>query len=372
MQFRNVIGQDEIKKRLIRSTKENRVSHTQLWLGDPGYGVLPLALAYIQYLFCENPTETDSCGRCSSCLKVEKLQHPDLHFSFPTVLAEAKTSDVLYAEWRSMIQENPYFNLKDWIERIDEKGRKPVIGTDESQNILKKLSLKSFEGGYKIMLIWMAEEMNPTCANKLLKILEEPPEKSLFFLISQSTEQLLPTIISRTQLLRIPQIDHTSLAAALIDNFELHLTEADAMAHFSMGNWAQAKNLVLQGSLNNLLRELFIDAFRAAYKKDVIAMMNWANQIAGLGKEEQKSFLHYALHMFRQSILYNYTGERLIRLSDEEKKFVANFSKFITGNNLEDLYRSFSEAHYSIERNANQKILFTDLVFQAMKLIHAH
>ena len=372
MQFKQVSGQDIIKKRLIQSKVENRVSHAQLWLGEPGFGSLPLVLAYIQYLFCSEPAENDSCGQCSSCQKVNKLQHPDLHFSFPTVLADAKTSDVLYGDWRKLIETNAYFNLKDWVDFIDDKGRKPIIGTEESQNILRKLRLKSFEGSYKIMLVWMAEEMNETCSNKLLKILEEPPENTLFFLLCESMDRMLPTIISRTQLLRIPQIDHTNLSAALIDDFGLHLTEADAMAHFCEGNWATAQTLVKSGALNQELRELFVEAFRAAYKKDVIAMMGWANRISGLGKEEQKSFLRYGLHMFRQSILFNYTQEKLVRLSEEEMKFLSNFAKFITGNNLEELSTSFSDAHYHIDRNANQKILFTDLIFQAMKLIHAH
>ncbi len=372
MQFKDVVGQKEIGKRLIQSVKENRVSHAQLWLGSPGYGALPTVLAFVQYLFCQQPGENDSCGQCASCQKVQKLQHPDLHFSFPTVLAEAKTSDELYTEWRSAIQDNPYFNLKDWIDRIDDKGRKPIIGTEESQNILKKLRLKSFEGSYKIMLIWMAEEMNETCSNKLLKILEEPPENTLFFLLCENIDRMLPTTISRTQLLRVPSIDHTSLSAAIMEKFGLHLTEADALAHFCEGNWAVAQQMVKTGALNDALRELFVEGFRSAYKKDVIAMMNWANRISNLGKEDQKSFLRYGLHIFRQSILFNYTQDKLVRLSDEEMKFLVNFAKFITGNNLEELTHLFSESHYHIDRNANQKILFTDLIFQVMKLIHAH
>ena len=371
MQFNQIIGQDELKKRLIQSKIENRISHAQLWLGNPGYGVLPAVLAYVQYLFCENPTASDSCGACSSCQKVQKLQHPDLHFSFPTILAEAKTSDALYPEWRNQIIENSYFNLKHWIDSIDDKGRKPVIGTEESQNILKKLRLKSFEGSYKIMIIWMAEEMNETCSNKLLKILEEPPENTLFFLLCENMDRMLPTIISRTQLLRIPKIDHVSISAELIQNRGLHLTEADALAHFCEGNWTVALEMLSHGSMNQEVRLLFVEGFRAAYKKDVLLMMNWSNRLAALGKEDQKSFLKYGLHMFRQSVLYNYTSDQLVKLSEEEMKFLVNFSKFVTGNNLSGLMELFSDAHYQLDRNANQKILFTDLIFQVMKLIHA-
>jgi DNA polymerase-3 subunit delta' len=370
MLFKQVIGQENIKQRLIQSAREKRVSHTQMWLGNAGFGSLPLALAFIQYLFCENPSETDSCGVCSSCQKVSKLQHPDLHFSFPTVIADAKIADVNYPEWRKHILENPYFNLNQWIEFIDPKGRKPIIGTEESQNILKKLRLKSFEGGFKILLIWMAEEMNDTCSNKLLKILEEPPENTLFFLLCDRMDDMLPTIVSRTQLLRIPKLDTTSMTQQLKDQFNLSASQAEELAHFSAGDWITASELARTGSINQNLRNHFIEGFRAAYKKDVLGMIAWANNLAGLAKEEQKSFLLYGLHLFRQSILFNYTQDRLVRLGEEERNFLQNFAKFITGNNLEDLTQLFSESHYHINRNASPKILFTDLIFQVMRHIH--
>lgn len=370
MQFSDVIGQQGLKNRLIQGVNDGRISHAQMWLGSPGHGVLPLALAYCQFLFCENPTETDSCGVCASCQKVQKLQHPDMHFAFPIVLAEGDISDKFYGEWRSKIHENPYFDLNQWTLSIDEKGRKPIIGNQESQNILKKLRLKSFEGSYKIMMIWMAEEMNETCSNKLLKILEEPPEKTIFLLLVDNPDRILTTILSRTQLIKVPQIDHTSLSAQLIDKFGLHLTDADSVAHMSEGDWVTAYELAASGARNIDARDQFIEGFRAAYKKDVIAMITWAGNLAALSKEEQKAFLKYGLHLFRQSLLFNYTDDKLIRLSQEEMSFVQNFSKFVTGNNFESLYDLFSQTHYYVDRNANQKILFTDLIFQVMRLIH--
>jgi DNA polymerase-3 subunit delta' len=370
MQFSEVLGQQDLKKRLIQGVKNGRISHAQMWLGNAGYGGLPLALAYCQYLFCEQPSDNDSCGVCPACQKVQKLQHPDLHFAFPIVLSEGDISDKFYSDWREQIADNPYFDVNQWTLLIDDKGRKPIIGNQESQNILKKLRLKSFEGKYKVMLIWMAEEMNETASNKLLKILEEPPEKTIFLLLVENPDRILTTILSRTQLIKIPQIDSTSLAAKLIDDFKLHLTDADSVAYMSEGSWIAAHELAASGARNSDSRELFIHGFRCAYKKDVIDMMNWANNLASISREEQKGFLKYGLHLFRQSLLFSYTDEKLIRLSNEELDFVRNFSRFVTGNNFEDLYDLFSKGHYYIERNANTKILFTDLIFQVMKLIH--
>ncbi len=370
MQFSEVLGQQDLKNRLVQGVKNGRVSHAQMWLGNSGYGGLPLALAYCQYLFCENPGESDSCGSCSSCQKVKKLQHPDLHFAFPVVLSEGDISDKFYGDWRTRIFENPYFDLNQWTLTIDEKGRKPIIGNHESQNILKKLRLTSFEGGYKIMLIWMAEEMNETAANKLLKILEEPPEKTVFLLLVDNADKILTTIMSRTQLVKIPQINHTSISAKLIHDYGLHMSDADSVAFMSDGSWISAYELASSGARNTDSRDLFVEGFRAAYKKDVIEMMNWANSLAALSREEQKGFLKYGLHLFRQSLLFSYTNEKLTRLSREEMDFVRNFSRFVTGNNFEDLYGLFSQSHYFVDRNANPKILFTDLIFQVMKLIH--
>jgi len=370
MLFSEIIGQQELKQRLILSVKNDRISHAQIWLGNPGYGGLPMALAYCQYIFCEQPGEKDSCGSCASCQKVQKLQHPDLHFAFPVVSAESKISDKFYPEWREQLLSQSYFDLNQWVFKLNDKGKNPLIGSEESLNILKKLRLKSYEGGYKVMLIWMAEEMNDTCASKLLKILEEPPEKTLFLLLVENSDRILSTILSRTQLLKLRPIDHASLVDELIHKFDMNLSEADSLAHISEGNWLTAQELAAFGSRNVVVRENFIDGFRAAYKKDVVAMMKWATNIAELSAQEQKAFLKYGLHLFRQSLLFNYTDDQLIKLNKEEHDFIKNFSRFVSGNNFEDLYRLFSDSHYHIERNANNILLFTDLIFQVMRLIH--
>jgi DNA polymerase III subunit delta' len=370
MQFKNIIGQEELKRHFIQEINQDKISHAQLFLGKAGYGGLPLALAFIQYLFCEQKTPTDSCGTCPSCRKVIELQHPDLHFSFPVVLSINKISNPFLADWRDQIKENAYFDLNTWLKRIDVKERKPVIGTEESQEIIKKLSLKSYEGGYKVMIIWMAEEMNTTCSNKLLKILEEPPERTLFILLCNNVEYVLPTIISRTQVVKIPRIGVDDMSIALREKYQLNQSNADSVASRVEGDFLEAINVLGDHHEQDENRELFIQLMRVCFKKDVIAMMDWADSIAEQTKEKQKVFLRYALHMFRQSLLRNYTEDALTRVSDEENEFLKKFAKFITGNNIQDFMENFNDAHYHIERNAHGKLLFTNLCFKVMRYIH--
>ncbi|MDX2359515.1 MAG: DNA polymerase III subunit delta' [Crocinitomicaceae bacterium] len=371
MQFSEAVGQEELKLHLVNEINNEKVSHAQLFLGNPGYGPLPMALAFVQYLFCENKQAEDSCGECPSCRKVSKLQHPDLHFSFPTVQTISKTSDGLLAEWREQLAENPYFNLNTWIKRIDVKERKPIIGKDESQEIIKKLSLRSFEGGYKVMMIWMPEEMNISCANKLLKIIEEPPGKTLFILIANSAEYMLQTILSRTQKVVVPRVSIHDISTYLKQNRQVGSEIADSVGARADGDLLEALELVGDHVEHDEHHEMFIQLMRVCYKKNVLDMMAWAEDISATSNEHQKVFLKYALHMFRQSMLRNYTEDHLTRVSSDEDKFLENFAKFITGKNILDLMDTFNKSFYQIERNANSKILFTNLCFQVMRYIHA-
>ena len=369
MQFSEVVGLEEQKHVLRNEVINDTVSHAKLFLGKAGHGGLPLALAYTQFLFCTNPTEHDSCGVCPSCLKVKQLQHPDLHFSFPVVQSLGRTSDLFLQDWREQVNDTAYFSLNEWVRRTDEKERKPIISSEESQEILKKLSLKSFEGGYKVMIIWKAEEMNAACANKLLKILEEPTKDTVFILLAEQQEQMLPTIVSRTQTTRIPRIDADHVRGFLRDK-GVKNTDLEALVARAEGDLVVAKELLdLQGDQAEL-RDQFIQLMRVCYKKDVIQMLDWAETTASINRERQKSFLEYALHMFRQSLLKNYTQDQLTRVSNEEESFLQNFSKFITGNNIFDFTKTFNDAHYHLERNANPKILFTSVCFKVMRFIH--
>lgn len=372
MQFSEVIGHGELKKQLVDEIKYQKVAHAQLFIGKPGYGVLPLALAFVQYLFCDNRSENDSCGSCSACVKTTRLQHPDLHFSFPTVGAVSKTSNGFLDKWREQINEQPYFSLNDWMRKMDPVSqRKPIIATEEGDEIIRKLSLRSFEGGSKVMIIWMAEEMNHYCSNKLLKIIEEPPGDTVFILISEAQEKLLPTIVSRTQIVNVPRINIDDLSHELMTVKTISSSDADSIAARVDGDLIQALEILGSHEESDENRDLFMQLMRVCYKKNVVDMLDWSDAIAGKNRARQKIFLEYALHMFRQSMLRNYTEDRLTRVSEEEEAFLNNFSRFITGNNVFDFMETFNNAHYHIDRNANGRILFTNLCFQVMRYIHA-
>jgi len=370
VQFQQIIGQTNLKQELIREIETGKIAHAQLLQGPAGHGGLPLALAFSQYLFCTNRQSQDSCGQCPSCQKVQQLQHPDLHFVFPVVQSIGKTSDLFLNDWRTQIQANPYFDLFDWTTRIDTKLRKPIIGTEESKEIIRKLNLKGYEGGYKIMVIWQPEEMNADCANKLLKILEEPPAQTLFLLVSDDASKLMVTIQSRTQLIRVPKISTDDLSTYLQQAKNQNRTNADALAAFADGSLLAALAYLETSEDQDQQREQFIQLMRVCYKKEVLAMMDWAESLANIGKERQKLFLQYALHMLRQSILTNYMGDVLTKVSKEEAQFLEKFSPFISGNNIREFMTTLDDAYYHIDRNANARILFTQLCFQTMRYIH--
>jgi DNA polymerase-3 subunit delta' len=370
MLFKDVVGQEEVKSRMIHEINSEKISHAQLFLGQTGYGSFALALAYIQYLFCENKTKTDACGVCPNCQKNNHLAHPDVHFVFPTVQSISKTSDPMLKEWREMVGKSPYFNLNDWINFTDDKGRRPIIGTEESKELLHKLSLMSYEGGYKVVVIWMAEEMNTAFSNKILKTLEEPSAKTLLILVAEKGDYLLPTILSRTQIRKIPRLSFPEVVEFVQKNSSLPLHEIESLVARTEGDVCDIQAHLAHVDSESGNRELFIEMMRSSFKKNVVEMMDWADKIAGIGREQQKIFLEYAIHMCRQSILKNYTDDQLTRVSNEEAAFLKNLAKFITGNNIVDFMKIFSDAHYHIERNANPKILFTHLTFRAMRFIH--
>lgn len=370
MQFKNIVGQQELKTQLINEVVEDKVSHAQLFLGNAGYGGLGLALAFVQFLMCENKQENDSCGACPSCQKNAKNQHPDVHFSFPTVQTISKTSTPLLNEWREQLSETSYFDLNTWIKKADDKERRPIISVHESQEIIKKLTLRSYEGGYKVMIIWQPEEMNVACANKLLKIIEEPPARTLFILVAESQDKMLQTILSRTQRLTIPRLKMEDVSGYLVNEKHVGRDYADSIAARSEGSLIEALDLAVEHADKDENYQLFTQLMRVCYKKNVIDMMNWSDEISDKSKEGQKVFLKYALHMFRQSMLRNYTEDHLTRVSADEDGFLVNFSKFISGNNIHAFSNLFNDSHYYLERNANSKILFTNLCFQVMRFIH--
>lgn len=372
MQFSSIIGQEEIKTRLRQTVSDKRISHAQLFVGPEGAGSLAMAIAYAQFINCEKRTEHDSCGTCPSCVKYQKIIHPDLHFVFPVAttnkVKKDPVSDNFLPEWREMCIKKPYFELSDWLDYIGIENKQGGIQKNESSEILRKLNLKTFESEYKVMIIWMAEKMNITCANKLLKILEEPPPKTLFILISNSTEHMLQTILSRTQLIKIPRIDEDSMTQMIKSMNIVNEEEIKTIVHNAEGNYNKALMLVENMEAESEYFNWFTSMMRLSYMKDVLSLNNLVTELSSAGRETQKSFLEYSLKMIRENFILNQKLPEIVHLYKSEKAFSDKFHAFITERNIETITEELNLAHYHIERNGNPKIIFFDLF---MKMIVA-
>lgn len=370
MLFKNIIGQEQIKKRLIRSVKENRISHAQLFLGPEGCGKLALAIAYAQFISCEDRKEDDSCGLCKSCVKLEKLAHPDLHFLYPfSATKEKPVSTSHIAEWRTLLRKNNcYVTLPEWYEAIGMENKQGIINAADCNEVIKTLSLKSYESEYKIMVIWMVEKLFHSAAPKLLKILEEPPDKTLFLLVCENQDQVISTILSRTQIIKIPGIPDKDLMHALVHNHELTSKRANEIVRMAEGNYHEA--IMLAGNSSDdenftLLR----DWMRMCYKDGVAELIGWIDKLPKMGRENQKSFLLNAIRVFRESMLVSTGKTELLKSEGDEREFAAGFSPFINARNTLQIIQEFNDAIFHIERNANPKILFLDLSLKMTELI---
>jgi len=368
MQFKEIIGQTAVKQRLINSFSEGRLSHAQLFLGPEGSGSLALAIAYSQYINCQNRTSEDSCGTCPSCTKYKGLVHPDLHFVFPIITSpkfKEPVSDNYIAEWRKINLENKSnFNLNEWLEFIDAENKQGSIQKNESAEINRKLNLKTYEADYKTMIIWMADKMNETCANKILKILEEPPPNTLFILISENTDAILATILSRTQMVKIPKIDKASMFKYIQTEYGLADAETTFVAENANGNIIAAKSIVSISEEIGLFFESFTTLMRKSYQRDFEGLIDWSKQVATWGREKQKTYLEYCLGMLRNNFVMNQKANDILHMSKMESDFSTKFSVFITDLNIEEFSVLLSEAHYHIERNGSAKIIFLDMALK--------
>lgn len=376
MQFSKILGQEYIKNHLIKSVDLGRIPHAQLFVGPEGCGTLPMAVAYAQYVLCnsqQNPNE-------SCILKFEKISHPDLHFIYPTVTTEEvkqkpKSIDFI-ADWRQFILENPYGGLFDWYAKLGVQYKQGEIRVDDAQEILKSLSLKSYEGGHKIMIIWMADKMNVAASNKLLKLLEEPPEKTVFLLISENEEDIIQTIRSRCQITHFNGLSEQIIANALVEKKQIEYKTALKIAHQAQGNYNKALHLLNADDEADPFEQWFVTWVRAAFKAKGNAaaiqdLIEWSEQIAALGRETQKKFLQFCIEMFRQALLLNYEAKQLVYIETKAEKFkLENFAPFINGNNINEIFKELSDAMYHIERNGNAKIILTDLSIKLTRLIH--
>lgn len=359
MLFRDIIGQENLKAQLVSSVKEGRIPHALLLWGNEGCGKLALALAIAQYLQCENRQENDSCGVCPSCRLMQKLTHPDLHFAFPITKEGSKTvCNDFMDSWREKVIENPYFSYKGWINTISNE-KQGLIYSNESEEILRKLSLKSYSNGYKIMIIWLAEKMHETCANKLLKLVEEPPENTIFILISEQPDIILPTIISRSQMIHVPVIEEQTLAKHV----------GAHTAHIANGNYVKALEVSQENedgddNLNNY-RTLML----CAYSKNLLTLKNWTEAMASGSREKIKDFLSYTQHITRECFIAHLQNSSLNYMTNTEQAFSDKFRRFLTVENIENIIELFDKANRDISQNVNTKIVLFDLGINLMTQI---
>ncbi|MDT0685510.1 ATP-binding protein [Autumnicola psychrophila] len=380
MLFSNIIGLPHIKKHLTTTADRSRIPHAQLFVGKNGSGTLPMAIAYAQYILCQNSEGENSSGVSSCNVKFNNLSHPDLHFAFPVATNDKvkshPVSSNFLTEWRKFVASNPYANLLDWYQEIGIEKKQGQIGVDEAQDIVKSLSLKSYEGGFKVMLIWMAEKINTAAANKLLKLIEEPPNKTLFILITEDEEQIIQTIRSRCQTLHFPPLAEADIAQALIDKYDCDKSEALKTAHQANGSYTNAIHIYEKKSGDEQFEKWFIQWVRTAFKAKgnkatVLELISWSEEIAALGRETQKSFLEFCIDFFRQALMMNYKAEGLVYLLPETPGFkLENFAPFIHGGNIIPITQALEEAAYHIERNGNAKIIFTDLSIKLTRFLH--
>ncbi|HEX7414070.1 MAG TPA: DNA polymerase III subunit delta [Bacteroidia bacterium] len=370
MLFANVAAPQALKTRLIEMASGKRVAHALLFLGTDGGAQLPLAVAFAQYLFCSTPNTHDSCGHCPSCLKISKLAHPDLNLVFPIALSkDVRFSDHLLTEFREAFLAFPYLNLNDWFNNIDAENKQPIIAKDESIEMLRKLSYTSYEGRGKVMLIWMPEKMNADAANKILKILEEPPEDTFFFLVSCASDGLLPTIISRTQLIKVNTPTSNEIATVLATDFNLSQGHAQQVAELSQNNPREAFLLADENIASTENFILFQTFMRCCLRFDAFKISAWVDEFARLGREKQKQFIIYSLHTFRNCLLMKHAPE-IVSGTDEEKEFLQKFHPYINTQNQEGLTEEFNKALYHIERNVSAKILFMDVALKTNELLN--
>ena len=372
MFFKDVIGQEDAKQRLIREVNEGKIPHARLFCGGEGIGKLPLAIAYARYLSCEHRSETDACGTCPNCMKYNKLAHPDLHFVFPVIKKKSgkdTVSDDFLPEWRELLESTPYFNFGLWLKEMGAENQQAQIYVKESDEILRKLSLKSSQGGYKVMIIWLPEKMNVDCSNKLLKLLEEPPAQTVFLLVSEEPDRLLTTILSRTQRFQLNGISEQSIADTLKQRFGLQETDAQSIAHRSEGNFLKALETIHLNEENRLFFELFVSLMRLSYQRKIREMKQWSETVAGLGRERQKNFLAYCQRMIRENFIYNFKDPSLVYLSNEEQNFSSRFSPFVNERNVMGIMDELSEAQRHIEQNVNARMVFFDFSLKMIVLL---
>ena len=369
MRFEEVIGQEDLKNHLKNLVAIERVSHALLFAGKEGTGNLPLALAFASHLLTLNAEDPKSAQ-----LKCDKLIHPDLHFCYPVNSTKKVTGSKIQSsdfsdEWRKAVLKNPYLDLSEWLGRLGIENKQGRINVHQAKEIVEDLRLKPFEAEYKIMLIWLPEKMGSEPANKLLKILEEPPAKTVFLLVSEHPEQLLATVISRVQMIRVKPILRQDLTQALIQKKGLDPDQAGQIARIAQGNYQEALKLISENEVRAFNQEMFITWMRHLWQKEFLELIQWSEKLSKTGRERLMLFFNYGLHVFRESLMKNYAGEEIQLTGGSEKAFIQKFSPYVNELNVIEMVSLFEEAEYHISRNANPRILLMDVSLKMMKLI---
>ena len=373
MLFKDIVGQEAVKKRLIQEVQENRVPHALLFTGPEGTGKLPMAIAYAQYLLCQNRGENDACDNCLSCRMFKELSHPDLHFVYPVINKETppkKTiSEDLVKLWREFIGANPYANINHWLNAMGAENKQATIYTAESDSISRKLNLVSSQGGYKVMIIWLPEKMQEECSNKILKILEEPPRQTVFLMVSEQPELLLQTIVSRTQRIDFKRLDAQTIEKALLEKQGLSEGYARQISHQANGSFLAALEAININEDKALFFDMFVLLMRLSYQRKVKEMKQWSEQIAGWGREKQKNFFIYCQRLVRENFIYNFGVEDLNYMSEDERNFSTRFARFINERNVMGIMDELTKAQRHIEQNVNARMVLFDFALKMIVLL---
>lgn len=381
MKFSEVIGQKDVWARLMQMVEEGRIPHAMLFCGPRGCGKMAVALAFASYMLGERESTdgetTDDQRRATAMLK--KWEHPDLHFTYPTIKTSNMASDHkpisddFIKQWRELLAQGPYFQIDEWMGKMGKTdadfNKQAIITAEETDELSRKLNFKSVLGGYKISLIWLPERMNLPSANKILKILEEPPSKTLFLMVSEEPELLLETIRSRTQRIDFKKIDDASVEEALIQRRALEPEMAHRIARIAHGDWNAALEELDSGNENRQHLDMFIMLMRLAYMRNIHDLKKWSEVVATFGREKQKRMLDYFNHMLRESFMYNFRNEELSYMTQEEENFAKNFARFINEANIIDIFDLFDKSKQIISQNANPKIVFFDMALKIIVLL---
>ena len=375
MTFQEVIGQEDAKERLRMLVQENRVPHAMLFCGPQGCGKMALAMAFASYLLCSNKENGDSCGHCPQCAMTRKWSHPDLHFTYPVIKAAGTSSDYkpvsddFAREWHRLLGESPYFTIDHWLREIGAGNQQAIITVRESDEISRKLSLKSSQGGYKVSLIWLPERMNEASANKLLKLIEEPPSQTVFLLVSEEPVLLLETIRSRTQRFDMSAIDTQSIEQTLIGQRGIDAPQAHRIARVAAGSWTKALDLLSAENEEHEFLDMFMKMNRQSFERNIRGMRTWSDDAYDMGRERQRRMLRYFLRMIRESFMYNFRIPELNYMTEEEENFVRRFAPYVNEANVIEMSDLMAEGIRDIGQNANARIVFFDTALRMTRLL---